>query len=299
MRDCRLVASADRLQLDHTPAPQFFEHRQVAVAREAGEVFERRLLGEADDSVIRRVRAQDDASVFIDGFLVIAQAGAVGRPDLADARARFRYHVGDAERSADLDQFASRYQNLAAFGQGVERNQNRRRAVVDHGGGFAAGQFAQHRLKPRSALPAPPRLQIVFEIAVTCDFVDGLEGATAQWRAAQVRVQRDAGRIDHALRTRSPTPVESGVQTALDLARKLLLRKTEDRGSAIEDRVIALKAILYPRSSILGPRFGADLPSDFGEDFAQTVAHRVAPGRCDQISQAVAAQQLVDRRQMT
>src|SRR5262249_56821077 len=146
--------------------------------------------------------------------------------------------------------------------------------------------------------PAQVRVQIVFEVAVTCGLVDGLEGATAEWRAAQVRVQRDAGRIDHTLRTRSPPPVESRVQTTLDLARNFLLRKTEDRGSRIEGSVIALKAILYPRSSILGPRFGADLPSDFGEDFAQTVAHRVAPGSCDQISKGVAPQQLVNRRQM-
>src|SRR6266508_2692399 len=108
-----------------------------------------------------------------------------------------------------------------------------------------------------------------------------------------------AGEIERRLNARSPPPVESRVQPTLDLARKLLLRKTEDRGSRIEDRVIALKAILHPRSSILDPRFVDDLPSDFGEDFAQTVSHRVAPGRCDQISQAVAAQQLVNRRQMT
>src|SRR4029453_14197470 len=127
---------------------------------------------------------------------------------------------------------------------------HRRRAVVDHGGGFAAGQIAQHRLKPRSALPATPRLQIIFEVAVTCGVVDGLECATAQWRAAQVRVQRDAGRIDHALRTRSPPPVESRVQTTLDLACNLPLRKTEDRGQTIDDRVIAPKAVLYPRSTI-------------------------------------------------
>src|SRR5262249_37679238 len=149
-----------------------------------GEVFERRLLGEADDAVIRRVRAQDDASVFIDGFFIIAQPCAVGRPDLADAGAGFRNHIGDAERAAYFYQFAARYQNLAAFGERVECDQNGGGAIVDHGGGFAAGQFTQHRLKPRSTLSASPSLQIVFEIAVQGGLVDGFDGAATQRGAA-------------------------------------------------------------------------------------------------------------------
>src|SRR5215510_7872333 len=61
MRDCRLVVNADRVQIDQTAASQVFKQRQVAIASEAGEVFQRRLLGEADDAVIRRVRAPDVA----------------------------------------------------------------------------------------------------------------------------------------------------------------------------------------------------------------------------------------------
>src|SRR5262249_34814054 len=95
-------------------------------------------------------------------------------------------------------------------------------AVIDHGGGFAAGQFTEHRLKSGSTLPAPARLQVVFEVAVSGGFVDGFEGAAAQGGAAQVRVQHDARRVDHALCTRPPPHIESRLQTSLDLASQLL-----------------------------------------------------------------------------
>jgi hypothetical protein len=90
-------------------------------------------------------------------------------------------------------------------------------------------------------------------------------------------VQRDPGRIDHALRTRLPPHVELHVQTSLDVSGELLGIGVDRRRAVCVDNLL----------------------SDLGEDFAQTVAHCVTTGCHNQISQPVAAQQLVNRRQMT
>ena len=66
-----------------------------------------------------------------DCAFVVGRARAVRRADLDEPRARAREHVGDAEAVADLDQLAARDEHLAAFGERGEREQHRRRVVVD------------------------------------------------------------------------------------------------------------------------------------------------------------------------
>ena len=80
-----------------------------------------------------------------DRALVVRRARAVRRPDLDEARARAREHVGDAEAVADLDQLAARDDDLAALRERGEREQHRRRVVVDDERGLGAGQPAQDR----------------------------------------------------------------------------------------------------------------------------------------------------------
>ena len=68
----------------------------------------------------------------VDGLLVVGDAGAIGGAHFAQHRARLRHHVGNAERAADLHQLAARDDDLAAFGQRIQRQQHRGGVVVDH-----------------------------------------------------------------------------------------------------------------------------------------------------------------------
>ena len=117
------------------------------------------------------MHAQQQLRAVGDGTLVIADTGAIGGSDLAQHRARFRHHVGNAERAADLDQLAARNQNFAAFGQRVERQQHGSGVVVDHDGrDFALGSVEQLRKQPIDvdvALAALAGIEIELEIRVS------------------------------------------------------------------------------------------------------------------------------------
>ena len=73
------------------------------------------------------MHAQQQRGVGPDRALVVGRAGAVRRPDLDEAGARAREHVGDAEAVADLDQLAARDEHLAPFRERGEREQDRAR----------------------------------------------------------------------------------------------------------------------------------------------------------------------------
>ena len=72
-----------------------------------------------------------------DCSFVIGDPGAIGRADFAQNGARFRHHVGDAERIADFDQFSTRNDDFSAFGKSIQRQQHCGRVVVDDDRGDA------------------------------------------------------------------------------------------------------------------------------------------------------------------
>src|SRR3989304_4922006 len=76
------------------------------------------LLGEADDTEVRLVPAQENGRPLRDRALVVGEPRAVRRPHLDEGRARAREHVRDAEAVADLDELAARDDHLAAPGAG-------------------------------------------------------------------------------------------------------------------------------------------------------------------------------------
>ena len=98
---------------------------------------------------------------------VVGHAGAVGRADLDEPRARLREHLGDAEAAADLDQLAAR----------DDRSRGRRRArrtasstargaVVDRDRRLGPGQLAQQALDVVVARAALAAGQVELEVAV-------------------------------------------------------------------------------------------------------------------------------------
>ncbi len=100
------------------------------------------------------------------GALVVGGARAVRRPDLDQARAGAREHVGDAEAVADLDQLAARDEHLASLGQRGEREQHRAGVVVDDDRRLGAGQPAQQRGDVILPRPARPFGEVVLEVRI-------------------------------------------------------------------------------------------------------------------------------------
>ena len=156
------------------------------------------LFGESDDAEVRRMDLHQQACVRADRLGVIADACAVGRADLDQARVGRSHHVGHAERAADLDQLAAADDRLAVLGEGVHAEQRGSSIVVDRDARLGARQ-AQQQLAE----------SIVAAVALACEPVDlehavpGGGGAHAlghlgmDRRATEARVQHDAGHVDH------------------------------------------------------------------------------------------------------
>ena len=130
----RLAADSDRSQIKKRAAAQIFHQRNAALARERDQFRRGCLLGESRDLEIRTMHAQQQPRAFGDGLFVVGDAGAVGRAHLAQDCARLRHHVGNAERAADLHQFAARDDDFSAVGQRVQRQQDRSGVVVHDDG---------------------------------------------------------------------------------------------------------------------------------------------------------------------
>ena len=136
--------------------------------------------------------------------LVVRETRAIGRADLDEPRARTRQHVGDAEAVADLHQLAARDEHVATLGERGEGEQQGGRVVVDDERGLGAGQPPQrgrHVILPRAARA---RRDVVLEVGVAAaDLLQPLERRAGKRRAAEVRVQDDAGRVQDAPEARA------------------------------------------------------------------------------------------------
>ena len=185
-------------QIEQRAGAEVVEQRQRARARDAGEIFERRLLGEADDAEVRLMDAEQQRRSLVDRALVVGGARPVRRPDLDEPRARACEHVGDAEPVADLDQLAARDDHVAPFGERSEREQQGARVVVHDERGFGAGEPAQDRGDVILARAAPSFGEVVLEIRVAAGRLDrALERGGGERRAAEVRVDDHPRRVEH------------------------------------------------------------------------------------------------------
>ena len=124
--------------------------------------------------------------------------GAVGGADLAQHRPGAGHDLRDAERAADLDQFAAGDRHLAPERQRVQDQQHRRGVVVDHGGRLGAGDLAQQAGDVFVALAAPPGGEVEFQRGGGGErLCGGRGGGLRQWRAAEIGVQHGAGQVEH------------------------------------------------------------------------------------------------------
>ena len=152
--------------------------------------------GEAGHRVVRRVRLEHQPALRPQRLLEVARVRAVGGADLDQPAARGAHDLGHAERAADLDQLAARDHHLAPRRERLERQQHRRRAVVDHGGRLRAGQLQQQALDDAVAIAALAGRDVVLERGVTAHRVGGRRHRfLGEQRAAEVGVDHRSGEV--------------------------------------------------------------------------------------------------------
>jgi len=193
--------------------------------------FQRWLLGEADNLKVGAVDPQQQLHAIGNGALIIADPRPVSRANFAQNRARLRHHVGNAKRAADLDQLAARDDNLAAFRQRVQRQQHGGGIIVDNDGrDLAAGHIQQLReelVQVGVAFAALTGGKVELQVGIALrNFGHVPQCLCAQRRAAQIRVQDDAGSVDHRpqrVRQRLLQPLLHNVRQIIESGLELLL----------------------------------------------------------------------------
>ena len=135
--------------------------------------------------------------------------------------------------------------HLAALGERREREQHRRRVVVDDERGLGAGQPAQDRGDVVLARAARAGVEVVLEVRVAAaDLAHALERRLGERRPAEVRVHDHAGRVEDApqagARARRRAPRAPARQVArLAAGADLLPRPLEHRARGLDREWVA------------------------------------------------------------
>ena len=187
-----------RAEIGQAARTQIFVQRNARALAEIGQFVERGPIGEAHDGEIRAMHAQQQPRAFTDGAFVIRDGSAVRRAHFAQQSAALGHDVRDAKGLADLDQFAARDDHFPASRQRGQRQEDRGRIVVDRAGCLRPGEARQQRAGVNVAPSSRAGGDVVFEICILpgC-FADVFDGGFGQRRAAQIRVQNHAGRVDY------------------------------------------------------------------------------------------------------
>jgi len=157
------------------------------------------------------VDLHDEGRVLADGPLVVGQVGAVGGPHFAQDGAASLHHLGDAELAADLDQLAPRDDGLPAPGKAAQDEQDCGGVVVYDQGVLGPRQLAEDLPNVVIAEPAPACGQVELQVGVApAHLDDALQGLPAQGRPAEIRVEDDPRRVDHAPQAVRAEPLDPG-----------------------------------------------------------------------------------------
>ena len=141
-------------------------------------------------------------------------------PTSTQARARAREHVRDAEAVADLDQLAARDDDLAPLRERREREQDRGGVVVDDEGGLRTREPAEELGDVVLARAAAALGEVVLEVRVARgDLDDTVERRGRKRRAAEIRVDDDAGRVQDAAQARGTRGSRDRERTLDEVAR--------------------------------------------------------------------------------
>ena len=193
------------LEMNKHTGAEVVDEREVVPARDGCELGHGRLLREADHAEVRLVHAQQHGRLRADRTLVVGGARPVRRADLAQARARACEHVRYPEAVADLDQLAAGDEYLAALRERGQGEHHGRRVVVDDECSLGARQPAQDCRDVVLPRPARSGREVVLEVRVAApDLKRAFERSLGQRRAAQVRVDDHAGRVERTPQARRP-----------------------------------------------------------------------------------------------
>ncbi len=139
---------------------QFRQRRNVNTAREAAH------------GVITAMNLHQHRAARCDGVGVIRRMGTVGGADFHQFCTCALHDVGDAECAADFDQFATRDDDFFLLRQCIQHQQYGGSVVVDNGGCFGAGEFAQYAFNQVVTVAAATGFQVEFKIAGRCQRTD-------------------------------------------------------------------------------------------------------------------------------
>src|SRR2546426_3608704 len=147
---------------------------------------------------------------------VVLKVRPVRRPDLAQDGATAPHDVGDPELATDLDQLAARDDDLTTVGERLERQEDGGGVVVDDERVFGTCEAREEPF--HVAVARAPLLGCEIQLEIRVGSADGrepLQGERTHERTPQVRVEHDAGRIDHGAEGE-----DAGAPCPLDHARR-------------------------------------------------------------------------------
>ena len=111
---------------------QIDEERNSSAFGQGREFCLLRLGGESDDCEVGSMDGQNGSGSIRDRLFVVACVDLVGRADFDEFGTRFAHDVGHPEAASDLDELASRNDDLTAPAVCREHDQNGARAVVEN-----------------------------------------------------------------------------------------------------------------------------------------------------------------------
>jgi len=120
------------------------------------------------------------------------------------------------EAVADLDQLAARHDHLAVLGERGEREEQRRRVVVDDQRRLCAGEAPEDACGVILARAARARLEVELEVRVAAG--QRGERGVGKRRPAEIRVHDHARRVQHAAQRRRAQRSELLLQARLEVA---------------------------------------------------------------------------------
>jgi hypothetical protein len=208
---------------------------------------------EAADNIVAAMHFHQHRRALTDGLDIVLQMRAIRRADLAQLRARAAHDVGNAERPADLDEFAARNDDLLPERERGQRQQHSRRIVVDHGGGLRTGQFADQVLDQIVAIAAAATVQIELEVhRLRQRNGHGTHGFVGQDRAPEVRMEHRAREVEYGPQAASP----SGGERAGDVGGNAHLAKRQGALSGLHAAPPGVERGTHgrqdPRASVFG-----------------------------------------------
>lgn len=181
---------------------EVFYKGDVVILGELKEVFEFGFSGETAEIEVRAMDFEDEGSALGDGLFVIVEVSLVGGADFDELGAGGFEDVGDAEATADFNEFASGDDDFGfAFGdEGAEGEDEGSGAVVDDGGSFGFDKDSEGFFEEGSALAALAGGKVDLEVAVVGgNIVDSLSGTVTEGRAPEIGVDEDAGAVEDGL----------------------------------------------------------------------------------------------------